>query len=169
MHRAANVREWTGNTKSLPYGRRSSDTPQAIKGEPMTEDEALSRFGLAPTASDIPAVRDILTSQIIAAENEDDDSELIKLCCIQLFSAGDPSDAILIWAAKRSSFDNGINIEVQLLCGAGVERTKEYLTGIGSQDAVDAVKYITSCEVSGDFEHFTTEQVLESYRDYYGL
>ena len=135
----------------------------------MTEDEALGRFGLVPEKSDIPAIREVLASQIVAAENEEDDSGLMKLCCIQLFSDGDVSDAMLIWAAKRSSFDNGINIDVQLLCGAGVERTKEHLATIASQDATDALQYITECETSGDFERFSTEQVLDYYRDYYGL
>lgn len=135
----------------------------------MTEDEALTRFGLAPQASDIPAVRDILVSQITAAENEEDDSGLMKLCCIQLFTNGDSSDAMLIWAAKRSSFDNGINIDVQLLCGAGLERTKGHLKTLESQDAADALQYIKDCEASGDFERFATEQVLDYYRHYYGF
>lgn len=135
----------------------------------MTEDEALTRFGLAPQTSDIPAVRDILASQITAAENEEDDSGLIKLCGIQLFANGDVTDSILIWAAKRSSFDNGINIDVQLLCGAGLERTKDHLRGLASQDAVDALQYVTECEACGDFERFATEQVLDYYRRYYRL
>ncbi len=135
----------------------------------MTEDEALARFGLVPKVSAIPAVREVLASQIVAVENEEDNSGLMKLCCIQLFSAGDVSDAMLIWTAKISSFDNGINIDVQLLCGAGLERTKEHLATIGSQDAADAIQYITDCEASGDFERFTTGQVLEYYREYYGL
>ena len=135
----------------------------------MTEDEALARFGLVPQKSDIPAVREVLASQLVAAENEEDDSGLMKLSCIQLFSDGDVSNTMLIWEAKRSSFDNGINIDVQLLCGAGVQRTKEHLATIGSQDSADALQYITECEVSGDFERFTTEQILGYYRDYYGL
>jgi hypothetical protein len=135
----------------------------------MTEDEALARFGLAPKSQDIPVVRALLASQITAAKNEEDDPGLMKLCCIQLFSNGDVSDSMLIWAAKQSSFDNGTNIDVQLICGAGLDRTIAHLATLGSQDAAEAMQYITDCKTSGDFERFATEEVLSFYRDYYGL
>jgi hypothetical protein len=135
----------------------------------MTEDEALKRFGLVPKAADIPAVRQILAAQIEAAENEEDDSGLMKLCCIQLFSAGDVLDSMLIWSAKRSSFDNGINIDVQLLCGAGLDSTKTHLAHSNSPEAADALQYLVECESCGDFERFAVEQVLEYYRFYYDL
>ena len=135
----------------------------------MTEDEALARFGIHPKPQDIPVVRELLASQIAAAEEEEDDSGLMKLCCIQLFSNGEVSDSILIWAAKRSSFDNGINIDVQLLCGAGLDQTIDYLRTLNSRDASEAMQYIEECKTSGDFERFATDEVLNYYRDYYGL
>jgi len=135
----------------------------------MTENECLTRFGIVPDVSDLPTIREILRSEIQAAQSEEDDSGLMKLCCIQLFSAGDPTDSMLIWSAKRSSFDNGINIDVQLLCGAGVARTKEHLSSIGSEYAKHALQYITECEASGDFDCFATDEVLDFYRNYYGL
>ena len=135
----------------------------------MTEDESLVTFGLVPETSHLPDIREILASQVIAAKNANEDSALMKLCCIQLFAGGNVSDAMHIWAARRSSFDNGFNIDVQLLCGSGVARTKEHLASLESQDAADALRYIQECESSGDFEGSTTEQVVEFYREYYGL
>lgn len=135
----------------------------------MTEDEALARFGLAPKPQDIPAIRELLASQITAAEDEEDDSGLMKLCCIQLFSNGDVSDSMLIWAAKKTSFDNGINIDVQLVCGAGLDQTIDYLRTLSSEDAAEAMRYIEECKMSGDFERFPTGEVLNYYRDYYRL
>jgi hypothetical protein len=41
----------------------------------------------------------------------------MKLCCVQLFNAGDLDDVLRVWAAKRASFDVGCSIDVQLLCG----------------------------------------------------
>jgi len=135
----------------------------------MTEDESLAAFGLTPDSEDLSAIRDLLNAQVIAAQDEEDDSGLIKLCCIQLFAAGSVSDSMLIWSAKRSSFDNIINIDIQLLCGAGLGRTKEYLANLDFEDAADALAYIAECESSGDFERFTPDQVLDDYRYYYGL
>ena len=48
----------------------------------------------------------------------------IKTLCIQLFSAGIPSDALLIYRAKMSSFDAACYIDIQLVCGAALETTK---------------------------------------------
>ncbi len=135
----------------------------------MTEDEALERFGLAPRPQDIPAVRELLASQIAAAVEEEDDSGLMKLCCIQLFSNADVSDSMLIWEAKQSSFDNRINIDAQLVCGAGLEQAIDYLRTLSSQDASEAMQYIEECKTSGDFGRFPIGEVLNYYRYYYGL
>ena len=148
---------------------QSRDRRRSSGGKWMTEDESLARFGFIPDSADLPAIREMLDAQVVAAEDEEDDSGLMKLCCIQLFAAGDVSDSMLIWSAKRSSFDNGINIDIQLLCGAGLARTKEHLSNVDSEDAANALEYIAECEASGDFERFAPAQVLGYYRYYYGL
>lgn len=135
----------------------------------MTEEECLERFGLVPDSVDLPAIRELLAAQIVAAEQEQDDSALMKLCCIQLFAAGEVTDAMLIWSAKRSSFDNGINIDVQLLCGAGLAHTKTFLQSLDLEDAASALDYILECEAGSDFERFSPAQVIDFYQSYYGL
>jgi hypothetical protein len=50
----------------------------------------------------------------------------MKLCCVQLFNAGFLADVILICQAKESSWDAHCSIEIQLLCGAGLQETIAY-------------------------------------------
>jgi hypothetical protein len=56
--------------------------------------------------------------QSFTADDKRDSNEPLKMLCIQLFSAGIPSDALLIYKAKMSSFDAGCYIDIQLVCGA---------------------------------------------------
>lgn len=89
--------------------------------------------------------------------------------CVLLFAAGDPRDALVIWTAKMSSFDVACSIDIQLLCGAGLERTKAFLRTCPEADAKEALDYIESCIPTGDFEDFTPTHWLERCLHYYGL
>ena len=64
----------------------------------MDEHDLLSRFGLTPVAADLPEIRQLIQSAI--AESNRDSNEPLKLLCVQLFSAGIPSDAFLIYNAR---------------------------------------------------------------------
>jgi hypothetical protein len=57
-------------------------------------------------------------------------TELMKLCCVQLFSAGLLQDVLLIWRAKVASMDADASIDVHLLCGAGLNETKAFLESL---------------------------------------
>jgi hypothetical protein len=96
-------------------------------------------------------------------------SELMKLCCVQLFNAGLPSDVLLIWRAKESSWDMHCSVDVQLLCGAGLEETKAFLAAEGSDDSVAALRYLLDCEAAGDFQDFSIARHTEFYTNYYHL
>jgi hypothetical protein len=72
----------------------------------------LARFGLVPVAADLPEIRRLIQSEI--ADDERESNEPLKTLCIQLFSAGVPGDALLIWKAKTSDFDAGFYIDIQL-------------------------------------------------------
>ena len=91
----------------------------------MDENELLARFGLVPVAADLPEIRRLIQSLI--ADDERESSEPLKTLCIQLFSAGIPSDSLLIYKAKMSEFDAACYIDIQLVCGAGLEATKAFL------------------------------------------
>jgi hypothetical protein len=72
----------------------------------VNEDESLRRYGLSPAAGDLDEVREILAVQAARERRHqgDGDTELMKLCCVQLFNAGFLTDALLIWHAKESSW-----------------------------------------------------------------
>jgi hypothetical protein len=133
----------------------------------MTEDESLQRYGLQPAAGDLDQVRRILQEQAALERRRqgDGDTALMKLCCVQLFNAGLPDDTPAIWHAKESSWDAHCSIDVQLLCGAGLEQTKRYLTaGLGATDALD---YLLECEAAGDFMDFSPDKQSRIYSAYY--
>jgi hypothetical protein len=135
----------------------------------MNEDESLRRYGLRPVVEDLDHVRDILEAQAALERREqgDGDTELMKLCCVQLFNAGNLDDVLPIWRAKESSWDAHCSIDVQLLCGAGLEETKAYLATEKSEDASEALDYLVSCEATGDFLNFSVENRSRFYARYY--
>jgi hypothetical protein len=133
----------------------------------MNENDLLSRFGLVPVASDLPEIRRLIQS--MTADDERDSNEPLKTLCIQLFSAGIPSDSLLIYKAKTSSFDAGCYIDIQLVCGAGIERTKAFLRDSREPEAKELLAVLESIRSVGDFEGFTPKAHLDFYRRYYGL
>ena len=62
-----------------------------------------------------------------------------------------------------------MGIDVQFLCGAGLEQTREFLRGVGTDDAMEALAYIAKCVTTGDFANFTVERELEAVRDNYRI
>lgn len=128
-------------------------------------DEALGRFGLPARPADRAAIIAALEGEIRLGEECDE--QLMRLLCAQLFSLGQAEDAIPIWIAKSHNFDTFCGIDVQLLCGGGLEQTKAFLAGTASEDACAALEYLGEAEASGDFNQFRVEQVLEENRQYY--
>ena len=132
----------------------------------MDEDESLRRYGLRPAAADLGDIRTILDTHR-ELEWPDQDTELMKLCCVQLFNAGQAADVLRIWRAKESGWDAHCSIDVQLLCGPGLDATKAYLAADGSEDAARALGYLLECEAAGDFEAFSVSARSEGYALYY--
>jgi hypothetical protein len=91
----------------------------------------------------------------------------MKRCCVQLFNAGSLNDVLGIWQAKESSWDAHWSIDAQLLCGAGLEQTKQHLAAEGAQDASHARDYLLQCEAAGDFADFSVENHSRWYSGYY--
>lgn len=94
---------------------------------------------------------------------------MLRSLCSQLFSPRIAEDALLIWDAKQSSFDAGCGLDVQLLCGAGLATTKEYLARSGAPSASAVLEYLTECEQSSDFADWIPQATIDQYRSYYGL
>jgi hypothetical protein len=133
----------------------------------MNENDLLARFGLTPAISDLPEIRRLIQSAI--ADVNRDNNEPLKLLCIQLFSAGLPSDSLLIYRAKTSSFDAACYIDIQLACGAGLEATKAFLRECNAPEAETLLAVLQDREHAKDLECFTPKQQLDFYRRYYGL
>lgn len=135
----------------------------------MDEVDCLRQFGLHPGAADLSKIRDALASETTKERQDEDDSDtaLLKLLCVQLFNGGALDDVLRIWGAKCASFDAGCSIDVQLLCGAGLAQTKEFLASAGSAEARSALDYLLECEATGDFERFSVEEWARSYDRYY--
>ena len=132
----------------------------------MDLDESLRRYGLRPPAGDLDEIRGLLRAQAQLSQDVQD-TELMKLCCVQLFNAGQLDDVLTIWLAKESSWDAHSALDVQLLCGAGLDATKAHLTAEGSEVASQALKYLVDCEAAGDFEDFSVDEHAGWFAEYY--
>ena len=130
---------------------------------------ALARFGLPARQANRGAIIAALDEQITLEADEDGDPFLMRLLCAQLFSLGWAEDTLRVWRAKSCNFDTHCGIDVQFLCGAGLEPTKAHLSEIRGDDALEALNYLIKCEAAGDFEEFSPERVLEQARAFYKL
>ncbi|MER6559592.1 hypothetical protein ABT300_18030 [Streptomyces sp. NPDC001027] len=135
----------------------------------MDEDECLDRYGLHPVGVGLDEVRELLGGQIRLERQAQGrgDTELMKLCCVQLFNAGGLEDVLLIWQAKSASMDADCSIDVQSLCGSGLARTKAHLLSQGLPEAEAALQRLLDCEEAGDFEDFSVEAHSAQYAVYY--
>ncbi|MBN9743657.1 hypothetical protein DMP23_21690 [Amycolatopsis sp. A1MSW2902] len=133
----------------------------------MTEDDLLERYGLHPAGGQLDEIRGILATEMQAGF--DANTELMKICCIQLFHYGSLNDVLLIWEAKESGWDAHCSIDVQLLCGAGLDETKAFLRAHPATLAREALEYLTECEEARDFDSFSVERWSEGYHSYYGV
>ncbi|HWS31321.1 MAG TPA: hypothetical protein VN408_01115 [Actinoplanes sp.] len=132
----------------------------------MDDEESIRRFGLRPDGAELDEVRAILREQARLGQDEQD-TELMRLCCVQLFNAGLVDDVLDIWRAKESSWDAQCALDIQLLCGAGLAETKRHLAADGSADAADALSYLAECEVAGDFAGFSVAEQARGWARYY--
>jgi len=66
-----------------------------------------------------------------------------------------------------ASMDAGCSIDIQLLCGSGLDRTKAYLSSRRVPAAEEALQRLLDCEKAGDFEDFSVEERSAQYAEYY--
>lgn len=135
----------------------------------MDEDESIRRFGLHPAGPSLDEVRELLSvqTQLERRTQGEGDTELMKLCCVQLFNAGVLDDVLLIWCAKTAGMDSDFSIDIQLLCGRGLAGTKAYLSAQHAPEAKAALQRLLACEDANDFEGFSVEEQSAWYTEYY--
>ncbi|GAA3842035.1 hypothetical protein [Streptomyces chiangmaiensis] len=120
----------------------------------MTRARALHRYGLHPARASLDEIRELLIVQNRWEQGAqgDGDTELMKLCCIQLFNTGALDDVLLIWKAKSASMDADCSVDIQLLSGSGLATTKAYLASQPLPEAKAALRRLLGAEEAGDFE-----------------
>jgi hypothetical protein len=141
-------------------------------GEPDdVVEQHLQRYGLHPAGENLEEVRALLVEETNRERGEQGcgNTELMRLCCVQLLNAGLLLDVALIWRAKTASFDCECGLDIQLLCGAGLAETKDFLAAQGQvPEAEAALERILACEEAGDFEGFAVDAWAAGYARYFG-
>jgi hypothetical protein len=135
----------------------------------MTYEQALQTFGLPASPVYREQIRRLLVEETERARRSDYSEEMLRTLCIQLFSLGVAEDALLIWDAKRSNFDAGCGLDIQFLCGAGLQATKDFLAASSAPTAAKALSYLTDCEKTGDFVGFSPAAWVARYCEYFRL
>jgi hypothetical protein len=148
-----------------PFSRRFAKKMNMTRDEQL--DAQLERYTLNPDPQFAEEIREIIRQEI-ANENRED-NEILKLSCMQLFSIGQVEDSLLIYKAKESSFDASLYLDIQFLCGAGFDATKDFLSQQNTPEATEALDHLLACEEGGDFDGFSVEsQNKEHHRYFYG-
>ncbi|MFI7006505.1 hypothetical protein [Streptomyces sp. NPDC050145] len=136
----------------------------------MDAEESWRRYGPRPVGADLDEIRALLrehTARERRAQGEGD-TELMRLCCFQLFNSGDLDDVLLIWSAKQASFDAACSIDIEFLLGHGLDATKAHLSANRAPAATAALDRLREDEADGEFEGFSVEERSASYDRYYG-
>ena len=135
----------------------------------MNYEEALQEFGLPASPNQRTDIRRLLVEETERERRGEGRPEILRTLCVQLFSIGEVEDALFIWSAKRSSFDMGCGLDIQFLCGAGLEATKGFLEVSNAPEANSALGYLIRCEQSGDFKDWSPQKTIAFHRAYYHL
>ena len=135
----------------------------------MNCDEALDRFGLPSEPGHREALLVLLEEGRGKAGQGEEDADLLRCLCAQLLSIGDVRDSLPIWRAKSASFDLMCGLDVQFLCGAGVNATRAYLGSIGTKESDEALECLDQCVAAGDFMDWSPEQCVLFYRRYFSV
>lgn len=132
-------------------------------------DIHLNKFGIVPEDNNLSEIRVILKGEIEKEKKSQGtgDTELMKLCCVELFSRKYYDDIFLIWKAKTASFDSYNSIDIQLLCANGVRETKNFLLNSDNEVSKSIIEKIDENDTAGDFKDFSFKNELEYYTDYY--
>ena len=147
--------------QNIPSGDRFDGRGDIVREQWMTEENQIqiesahARYGQPAELAARGGILAALEQEILLEAEEEGDHDRMRLLCGQLFSFGLPEDSLAVWRAKSCNFDTMCAIEVQLMCGAGLAATKEFLSVHGSADAAEALDLLLACEAAGDFEGFT--------------
>lgn len=131
--------------------------------------EFIERYGVVAAPKEIENIRFLLKQEIVIYQKSggDKDAGLLRLCCFSLFAEGSLDDLELIWEAKMLSQDTSSIIDIEFLCGAGIEQTKKFLETNAGEWAKPALEFILASERCGEFEDFSPQSYLNDSLEYY--
>ncbi|CAM4063336.1 hypothetical protein [Saccharibacillus endophyticus] len=102
-------------------------------------------------------------------EAPSEDRDVLKQLCVQVYVHARPEDALAIWTAKRLDFDAGVAIESELLIGAGLDETIEYvLEHEDLSEGSSASALLAHLKKSEPSWLTPREELLSFYRNDYG-
>ncbi|MBM0256480.1 hypothetical protein [Micromonospora sp. 4G55] len=124
-------------------------------------DQHLAAYGLRVAVDQVPIVRDVLMRE---TRHEADiyagmgtipgNTQLMRICAVQLWHVGAVEDALLVHRARRTSMDATGAVDAELMLGAGVARTKEYLATLCTDEAREILDEIAWVEESYDAKRY---------------
>jgi hypothetical protein len=131
-------------------------------------DQYVATYGLRVAADMLPMVRETLVRETrheravyAGTGTTRGNTQLMRVCAAQLWHGGAVEDALLIHRARRASMDATGAVDGQLMLGAGVARTKEYFTALGTDEAREILDDIAWLKDSYDAERCAAG--LEAY------
>ncbi len=121
-------------------------------------DRYLSTYGLRVGTEMLPTVRATLIRETrheadtyAGRDSVPGNTSLMRICAVQLWHGGAVEDALLVHRARRTSMDATGAVDAELMLGAGVARTTEYLTALDITEALDAVAGVAEFYDAGRF------------------
>lgn len=97
-------------------------------------------------------IRFLLEQEIIYHQRLWAFSHSIHLCSFLLFMLAEVEDVQILWKAKTTSFDTFCGLDIQLLAGAGVPRTLDYLQRVDEPWSQKACELIEQCQKGNAFD-----------------
>jgi hypothetical protein len=132
-------------------------------------DRYLSSYGLRVGTEMLPTVRATLIRETrheadtyAGRDSVPGNTSLMRICAAQLWHGGAVEDALLVHRARRTSMDATGAVDAELMLGAGVARTKQYLTALGTEEAKEALD-----AVAGVDEFYDAGRYAAYLDDYY--
>ncbi|MBM0229699.1 MULTISPECIES: hypothetical protein [Micromonospora] len=120
-------------------------------------DQHLAAYGLRVAAGQVPIVRDVLMRETqreaetyAGTGTVPGNTQLMRICAVQLWHVGAVEDALVVHRARGTSMDATGAIDAELMLGAGVAKTKDYLATVCTEEAREILEVIAWVEESYD-------------------
>ena len=137
---------------------------------PGATESLIARFGArldALSGAELDEVARLVEEDTAAGVGRDVD--FLHFACALLFFGGRVEDALVVWRAKRSSFDDALYLDLQLALGAGRDEVLRYCSNLaaGAALATEIRRRLEAGDV--DLIEFDPRDYGDWLRGYFGL